>query len=420
MAPESLNPPTPAEPAQALIVQKYGGTSVGSPERIRAVARRISRSYVDGTSLVVVVSAMGHTTDELIALAHQVSAEPPHREMDMLLTAGERISMALLSMALADLGIPALSLTGSQSGIITDHSHRRARIRRILGDRIRTALGERKVVIVAGFQGVSEKKEITTLGRGGSDTTAVALAATLGAEVCEIYTDVDGVYSADPRVVPGALRRERIPHDLMVELATRGAGVLHPRSVELAEQAGVRLCVKTSMEEGEMAERAVTKGTIVEKGLEEYTVAGVTADAEKMLLTVDLCRPTVLGAVMDTAAESHLAVIAPIFSSSRVEFFVERDAEKEWKKHLERLVVEGFVASFELRRELVPLTVVGRRFAQDGKAIQQVIEILARNNISVTMGSASSLAITVAVPATHADDGIRALHDELIPGKKTK
>jgi aspartate kinase len=413
---------------ERLIVQKYGGTSVGSPERIRAVARRISRSYVDGTSLVVVVSAMGHTTDELIALAHQVSAEPPHREMDMLLTAGERISMALLSMALADLGIPALSLTGSQSGIITDHSHRRARIRRILGDRIRTALGERKVVIVAGFQGVSEKKEITTLGRGGSDTTAVALAATLGAEVCEIYTDVDGVYSADPRVVPGALRRERIPHDLMVELATRGAGVLHPRSVELAEQAGVRLCVKTSMEEGEMAEsgqmaeRGMTNGTIVEKGLEEYTIAGVTADAEKMLLTVDLCRPTVLGAVMDTAAESHLAVIAPIFSSSRVEFFVERDAEKEWKKHLERLVVEGFVATFELRRELVPLTVVGRRFAQDGKAIQQVIEILARNNISVTMGSASSLAITVAVAATHADDGIRALHDELIAsmGKKTK
>ncbi|NBU21741.1 aspartate kinase, partial [bacterium] len=206
----------------SLIVQKFGGTSVGSPERIQKVAERIAHAHQAGNQLVVVVSAMGHTTDELIELAHEVSRQPPHREMDMLLSAGERISMALLSMALADCKVPALSLTGSQTGIITDSSHRRARIQRILGDRVRTALGDGKVVIVAGFQGVSETREITTLGRGGSDTTAVALAAALQAEKCEIYTDVDGVFSADPRLVEDAKVWNQIPHDLMVELATRG------------------------------------------------------------------------------------------------------------------------------------------------------------------------------------------------------
>jgi aspartate kinase len=201
-----------------LLVQKYGGTSVGSPERIQAVADRVARAKREGKSLVVVVSAMGDTTDELIELAHRISKNPHPREMDMLLTVGERISMALLSMALADRGVPAVSLTGSQTGIITDTGHRRARIRRILGDRVRAALAENKVVIVAGFQGVSEAKEITTLGRGGSDTTAVALASVLGAEACEIFTDVDGVFSADPRIVPEAQLWKRIPHDLMVEI----------------------------------------------------------------------------------------------------------------------------------------------------------------------------------------------------------
>ena len=194
----------------ALIVQKYGGTSLGSPQRIVAVAKRIARLRADGHQAVVVVSAMGQSTDDLIELAHQVSQQPAHREMDMLLTTGERISMALLTMALTDLGVDAISLTGSQSGIITDQSHRRARIKKILGDRIRTALKEDKVVIVAGFQGVSETKEITTLGRGGSDTTAVALASVLSAELCEIYTDVDGVYSTDPRICSDAVLLPRL------------------------------------------------------------------------------------------------------------------------------------------------------------------------------------------------------------------
>jgi len=398
---------------QGLIVQKYGGTSVGTPERIQAVADRVARIKAQGNSLVVVVSAMGDTTDELIDLAHQISKNPHPREMDMLLTVGERISMALLGMALSDRGIPAVSLTGSQTGIITDGGHRRARIRRILGDRVRSALAENKVVIVAGFQGVSETKEITTLGRGGSDTTAVALASVLQAEVCEIYTDVDGVFSADPRIVPEARIWKRIPHDLMVEMATRGAGVLHPRSVELSKQYGVRLWVKNSLREAEGTE-VVPMSEIQKngKGMEDFRVTAVTSDSGKILITVDLARPTTLSSVWDRAAIGHLAVISPVFGEGRIRFFADKDSALEWKKHLEQLSVDGFVKSYEIHEDLIPLSVVGDRFSQDGAALQEVVEKLAQNQISVTMGSASALAITVAVDRHHASDAVKILHQE--------
>lgn len=392
----------------ALIVQKFGGTSVGTPERIRAVAARVARAHKGGENrLIVVVSAMGHTTDELIALAEQVSPEPPHREMDMLLTAGERISMALLSMALADQGVPAVSFTGSQSGIITDHSHRRARIRRILGDRVRAALAEGKVAIVAGFQGVSESKEITTLGRGGSDTTAVGLAAALKADLCEIYTDVDGVFSADPRIVPAAKRWPRIRHDLMIELAYRGAGVLHPRSVELAREFGVPLSIRNSLNESE--------GTMVDPtGMEEFRITGVTSDPGKVLITIELARPTVSGAVWDMSAEAHLTVVSPVLMGSKILFFSDREAEGEWRKQLSELVVQGFVSTYTVESKIVPVSVVGTRFSQDGAAIQSVLELLARNHIPVTMGTASALAVTVAVSQDHATDAVKALHDGLV------
>lgn len=392
----------------SLIVQKFGGTSVGTPERIRSVADRIARTRAAGVDLVVVVSAMGHTTDELIDLAHRVSDHPPHREMDMLLTAGERISMALLSMALADRGVSAISLTGSQTGIITDQSHRRARIRRILGDRVRNSINEGKVVIVAGFQGVSETKEITTLGRGGSDTTAVALAAALKADRCDIYTDVDGVYSADPRVVPDARFWKKIPHNLMVEMATRGAGVLHPRSVELAKQFGVPLMVRNSLNDHE----GTSVMSVDKKGMEEFQVTGVTADKGRRLLTIELERSTVLNSVWDLAAQHHLSIVGPIFSGTSVQFFIEKDAEAEWKKNLEQLVVQGFVKKYEINARAVPVSVVGDRFAQDGAALRNVTEALAQSHISVTMGAASSLAITVAVPIEKVDDAVRALHHE--------
>lgn len=397
----------------ALIVQKFGGTSVGTPERIRLVAERIARSYFEGNQIVVVVSAMGDTTDDLIDLAHQVSKAPPHREMDMLLTAGERISMSLLSMALSDCKVRALSLTGSQSGIITDESHRRARIRKILGSRVRAALLEDKVVIVAGFQGVSEKKEVTTLGRGGSDTSAVALAAALQAEICEIFTDVDGVYSADPRIVKGAKLWKVLPHHLMVEMASRGAGVLHSRSVELAKQFGVALRVRNSLNET-AGTSIVSKSSIEENVMEEFGVTGVTSDKGKLLLFVQLSRSTVLGALWNRAAGAHLSVLNPQFSEGDVRFFSDREGEGEWRKILEDLVAEGFVKKYRLDSDVVPLSVIGDRFSQDGTALHDVISVLGRENIEVTLGSASALAITVGVPLNRADEGVRALHSEFM------
>jgi aspartate kinase len=393
----------------ALIIHKYGGTSVGSPERIKKVAERIAEAKEAGDQLVVVVSAMGQSTDELIALAHQVSANPPHREMDMLLTAGERISMALLSMALSELEVPAISLTGSQTGIITTEGHRRARIKRILGDRVRAGLASGKVVIVAGFQGVSESKEITTLGRGGSDTTAVALAATLGAARCEIYTDVEGVYTADPRVVSDAKLWTKLPAAMMVEMATRGSGVLHPRSVELAEQSRVPLFVKNSLTRSSGTE-------IVGEGvkMEEFDITGVTADHGKCLITVELQRPTAIGCLWDRARGSHLPIIAPMFADGIVRFFSDADGELEWNKLLSGLSADGFLRTFRVDLGFVPVSVIGHRFSQDGAALHNLIETLAENHISVTIGQSSALAATMAVARTHADDAVRALHGKFV------
>jgi aspartate kinase len=230
-----------------VVVQKYGGSSVADPGRIKAVADRVRDARDEGLSLVVVVSAMGETTDRLATLAAEVSSDPHPREMDMLLTAGERIAMALLAMALHDRSVPAVSYTGSQAGILTDSSHGEAQITRITGERVQESLAEGKVVIVAGFQGVDpDRREITTLGRGGSDTTAVALAEALAAEACEILTDVAGVFTADPRIVPDARKLDRVSYDDMLILAEAGAGVLHPSSVRYARDHGVRVHVRSS------------------------------------------------------------------------------------------------------------------------------------------------------------------------------
>ena len=268
----------------ALIVQKYGGTSVADAERIKRVAERIVTARRAGDDVVVVVSAMGHTTDELIELASQVSPLPHGREMDMLLTSGERISMALLAMAIANLGHDAKSFTGSQAGIITDSVHGKARIIDVTPGRIREALDEGHIVIVAGFQGVSsDSKDITTLGRGGSDTTAVALAAALGADVCEIYTDVDGVYTADPRIVPTARKLDRISYEDMLEMAACGAGVLMLRCVEYGRRQNIPIHVRSSFSqqtgtwvvEGGQMEQAIISGVAHDRSEAKVTVVGV-------------------------------------------------------------------------------------------------------------------------------------------------
>ena len=259
-----------------LVVQKYGGSSVADAEGIKRVAKRIVDTRKAGHDVVVAVSAMGDTTDELVDLAQQVSPLPHGRELDMLLTAGERISMALLAMAIANLGHQARSYTGSQAGVITDSSHGKARIIDVTPGRIRSALDEGAIVIVAGFQGVSQDtKEITTLGRGGTDTTAVALAAALGAEVCEIYTDVDGVFSADPRIVPTAHRLPRISYEEMLEMAACGAKVLHPRCVEYARRYNMPVHVRSSFsqKEGTWVVPETERGS-----MEQAIIAGVAHD----------------------------------------------------------------------------------------------------------------------------------------------
>jgi aspartate kinase len=262
-----------------IVVQKYGGSSVADVEKIRKVAQRVRARRDAGYQVVVVVSAMGDTTDELLSLAKQVSPDPPRRELDMLLTCGERISMALLSMALQELGVPAISFTGSQSGIITNDTHSQARIVEVRPFRVFEELDRGKVVIVAGYQGVSYKKEVTTLGRGGSDTTAVALAAALEAEACEIYSDVDGVFSADPRVVPDARKLESLSYDEMQELASAGAKVLNAQAVEFAKAKGIVILARTAHGQG-------TGTAVQELSVPSDTrVKGVTAEQEMAVLS---------------------------------------------------------------------------------------------------------------------------------------
>jgi aspartate kinase len=273
-----------------LVVQKYGGSSVADAEGIKRVAKRIVDTRKAGHDVVVAVSAMGDTTDELVDLAQQVTPLPPGRELDMLLTAGERISMALLAMAIANLGHQARSYTGSQAGVITDSTHGKARIIDVTPGRIRSALDEGAVVIVAGFQGVSQDtKEITTLGRGGTDTTAVALAAALGAEVCEIYTDVDGVFTADPRIVPSARRLPRISYEEMLEMAACGAKVLHLRCVEYARRYGIPVHVRSSFSQRDGTRVTDDEQYLLEQGvdqMEHAIISGVAHDRSEAKITV--------------------------------------------------------------------------------------------------------------------------------------
>ncbi|HVM18621.1 MAG TPA: aspartate kinase, partial [Egibacteraceae bacterium] len=288
-----------------IVVQKYGGTSVADTDRITRVAERVAAAKREGHDVVVVVSAMGKTTDQLLQQAHEISAIPPGRELDMLLTAGERISMALLAMAMHELGYTALSLTGSQAGIITDTSHGKARIIDITPGRIHDGLQAGHVVIVAGFQGVSrDSKDVTTLGRGGSDTTAVALAAALGANVCEIYTDVDGVYTADPRLVPNARRLSRLSHEEMLEMAASGAKVLQVRSVEYARNHGVTVHVRSSF--------SYTEGTVVDEGadMEQAIISAVAHDTSEGKLVVRGVpdKPGVAAQVFNALADANVNI----------------------------------------------------------------------------------------------------------------
>ncbi len=397
-----------------VLVQKYGGTSVGSPERIHHVAERIVRTRRAGTDLVVVVSAMADTTDDLLELAKKVSDRPHPREQDMLLTAGERISMALVAMAVNDRGQEAVSFTGSQSGIVTDTSHTRAKILEVKADRIREELKRGRVVIVAGFQGVSREREVTTLGRGGSDTTAVALAAALGAEECEIYTDVDGVYTADPRVVPGARKLAALSYDEMLELASLGAKVLHNRSVEIARRFQVPVHVRSSFNWNE--------GSRIRKGdsMEEVVIRGIAHDPDvaKIALLGVPDRPGVAAEIFRDVGGQGVNVRMIVQANGSdgrndVTFAVGSHEAQSVLPVVEELRKRLGARSFVYDPDVAIISVVGEGLATSPGTAGEVFAALAKAGVNIESISTSSITITCVVRKADVEPAVRSLHEAL-------
>ena len=404
----------------ALIVQKYGGSSVGDADKIKHVARRIIETQKAGNQVCVVVSAMGDTTDELLDLANSVSSKPQGRELDMLLTAGERISMALVSMAINDLGATALSFTGSQAGIITDEVHGNARIAEVTPDRVREALDGGHIAIVAGFQGFNrDSKDITTLGRGGSDTTAVALAAALNADVCEIYSDVDGIYTADPRQVPNAKKLETIDIESMLELAAAGAKILHIRAVEFARRHGVDLRVRStfstdpgtivvSNQSGTVMEESIVSGVAVDKGQAKITVIGLpdkpgTAAAVFTVVAeaganIDMIVQNIPTGVDVTDAVSDITFTLPKGDLNKV-----KDALTAARSTL------GY-RELETDDQIGKLSVVGAGMRTHSGVSATLFRALAEAQINIEMISTSEIRISVITSLEQVDAAARAVH----------
>jgi aspartate kinase len=400
----------------AVIVQKFGGTSVADPERIRAVADHVAYTQKHGNQVVVVVSAMGKTTDNLLSLAHQVSDVHPGREMDMLLTTGERISMSLLCMALAGVGVEAVSFTGSQVGIITDTVHTKAKILEVQGDRVREALQSGKVAVVAGFQGVSTDREITTLGRGGSDTTAVALAAALNADVCEIYTDVTGVFSADPRIVPQARKLSRLDFEEMLEMAGVGSKVLALRSVEFARNHNVPLHVRSSFtwEHGTMVTGDPTEG---DSSMEEPIISGVVHDASESKVTVAGVpdRPGVSAALFEPLANANVNVDMIVQNTSKaghtdISFTVPKADMKVAEEIVSRVAKEINAEGVSHETEIAKVSLVGAGMKTSPGVAAKMFRVLADNDVNIHMISTSTIRISVVIAHTEMEKAVRALH----------
>jgi aspartate kinase len=392
---------------------KFGGTSVADAGRLKRAARRIVAQKEAGHDVVAVLSARGATTDELISMAQEVSPSPDAREMDMLLSTGERQSCALCAMAINDLGHRAISLTGSQAGIVTDTSHTKARILDVRADRITGALAEGAIVLVAGFQGVSTTKDVTTLGRGGSDTTAVALAAAVGADVCEIYTDVAGVYTADPRVVPGARKLPALSFEEMLEMASSGARVLQLRSVEYARNHGVRMHCRSSFED--------KPGTYIvgeEETMEHPLITAVTHSTEEARVTLVGVpdEPGVAGRIFTALADANVNVDMivqnePVSADARAEisFTVPADDLRVATATLEPL--RGVVAAeIETSDEMGKVSIVGAGMKSHPGVAATVFRTLGENGINIDMISTSPIKISCVIPAARVRDAVRALH----------
>jgi aspartate kinase len=396
----------------ALVVQKYGGSSVGSPDRLMAVARRLIAAKERGDRVVAVVSAMGDVTDELLAKALAISSDPPEREMDMLLATGEQVTIALLAMAIDTLGHQAVSLTGAQAGIVSDSVHTRARIQEVRTGRVMNALDSGHIVIVAGFQGLTPDGEITTLGRGGSDTTAVAVAAGLSADVCEIYTDVDGVFTADPRVEPAAAKIDLISYDEMLEMAATGARVLQLRSVEFARNHGVVIHVRSSFNDRE--------GTIVkeaDESMEQAIISGVTHDTSEAKVTVrDVPdRPGVAAEVFGRLADANVNIDMIIQNVSEagttdISFTTPKDDLARATKAVREVVAELGAREWSVDESIAKVSLVGAGMKTHPGVAALMFRTLADAGVNLDMISTSAIRISCVIAADQVDTAVRALH----------
>ena len=396
-----------------LIVKKFGGSSVADKDRIFNVAKRCIRDYEAGNDVVVVLSAMGKYTDELIAKAKDINPNPPKREMDILFTIGEQMSVSLMAMAMAQLGVRAVSLNAFQVPMRTTSAYGNARLKKIDTERIRLELDDRKIVIVTGFQGVNKYDDYTTLGRGGSDTTAVALAAVLHADACEIYTDVDGVYTADPRLVPTARKLESISYDEMLDLAALGAGVLHSRSVELAKKYGVQLVVRSSLNE---SEGTIVKG--VGKKMERMLISGVALDRESDRISVigiaDV--PGSAFKLFHTLAKNNINVDIIIQSVGRdgtkdISFTVSHNNLNDAVELLNSCKEQLGFDHIEYNCDVVKLSVVGSGMMSHPGVAAKMFECLYNENVNINMIATSEIRITVLIPEKDALRAMNAVHD---------
>src|SRR2546427_1446581 len=403
----------------ALLVQKFGGSSVADAEKIMNVARRVAASAPDN-QMIVVVSAMGKTTDGLLALSRQVSSSPDLREMDMLLSTGEQVTIALLTLALQSLGLKARSFTGPQVGMRTDHAHTQARITQIDADRVRRALDAGEIAVVAGFQGLSDEDEIPTLGRGGSDLTAVALAAALKADVCEIYTDVDGVYTADPNIVPDARKLARVAYDEMLELASLGAKVLQTRSVEFAKKYGVTVHVRSTFRPD--------PGTLVtkeEQGMEQVVVTGVTHDRSQAKISILRVpdRPGIAAQVFGAVAAKNIVVDMIVQNISRdgftdISFTVPRGDHLRAQTALEEIGRTVGAEKVVHDERVAKVSIVGVGMRSHSGVAALMFGALSKEGINIQMISTSEIAVSCVIEDKYAELAVRALHDTFELGRE--
>ncbi|MFQ5580024.1 MAG: aspartate kinase [Nitrospiria bacterium] len=407
-----------------LIIQKYGGTSIGSIDRIKHVAERIAATYQSGNHLVVVVSAMTGETDRLLNLARQVTPSPDQRETDMLISSGERVTISLLAMALQGSGIPARSLTGRQVGILTDNAHTRARIEQISAERLKGALAEGVVPVVAGFQGINEVSDVTTLGRGGSDTTAVALAAALEADLCEIYTDVEGVYTTDPNVVSSARRLQRISYEEMLEMASLGAKVLHARSVAFAMKYQIPVRVRSSFSDGE--------GTLVteeDSAMEQEPVSGITCDKNQAKITLIGIpdQPGIASKIFEALSRENMNVDMIIQNVGQegltdLSFTVPRGDADQAKEILLKLAEEVGIKDIELTERIAKVSIVGVGMRSHSGVAAKMFSRLAAEGINIMMISTSEIKVSCVIHSKYTELAVRTLHETFelgeVPGSK--